>query len=84
MEARNLHDFRTDFGFELLSIRLKRGKTQENVRNELGIDISHFECGKRFPRIDTLLKICKYYQIPLCYLFARVEFPESLINTIQK
>lgn len=73
-------EIQRNLGFELMKIRIKNNKSQANVRKDLGIDISHFERGVRFPRIDTLLRICNYYEIPVCYLFARIEFPENYLK----
>lgn len=61
---------------EIISARLRklrknRGISQEELRECTGIDVSKYETGERFPRIDTLLKISSFFEVQISYFFQR-------------
>ena len=60
------------FGKILLELRTDRGISQRTVGEALGVvnqTISFWENGSREPDMDTLLKIAKYFDVSIDYLF---------------
>lgn len=60
------------FGKILLELRTERGISQRTLGEALGVvnqTISFWENGSREPDMDTLLKIAKYFDVSIDYLF---------------
>lgn len=60
----------------LKKVRKERGVSQKDVANYLGISISaysNYEQGIRKPDLETLVKICDYFDITSDYLLGRVD-----------
>jgi len=60
---------------EILS-GLRRGKnlSQRRVATDLGISqalLSHYENGAREPKLEFVVKICDYYNVPADYILGR-------------
>ncbi len=56
------------FGKKLKELRLEKGLSQQKLGEELGFcnqTISFWESGSREPDLDTLLKIARYFEVPL-------------------
>lgn len=63
-----------EFGKVLYELRLEKGISQRKLGEDLGVvnqTISFWENGKREPDMDTLLKIAKYFNVSLEYLFGQ-------------
>lgn len=63
-----------EFGKVLCELRLEKGISQRKLGEDLGVvnqTISFWENGKREPDMDTLLKIAKYFNVSLEYLFGQ-------------
>ena len=53
-------------------VELRGEKTQKEVSEALGItnmSLSHYENGRRRPRVDMLYKIAKYYGVDMNIFF---------------
>ncbi len=50
-------------------IRVRKKITQDDVYEETGINIARIECGKCSPTIDTVEKLCAFFDIPLSEIF---------------
>lgn len=60
------------FGKRLKELRLEQGKTQDQVAKDLGISsvaYLHYEKNQREPSFEILLKLAKYFNVSLDYLF---------------
>ncbi len=60
-----------DFANRLKLLRKERNSTQKEISYFLKIDrsnIANYESGKRFPPIETLVKIAEFYQVTIDYL----------------
>lgn len=66
-------DIKWDFGQHLKDIRENFGFTQEELAEMIGkapSTIQKIESGKRFPRPDTIEKLCEVFNISCMELFA--------------
>lgn len=57
---------------ELRSIRLKRGYTQTQLADAIGVNqqiVSKYECGLCYPSIPVVAKICQFLGCSLLDLF---------------
>jgi hypothetical protein len=54
---------------------LREGKrySQEQVRNAIQIDVSHFECGQVNPGLHTTMRLCDYYGVDFRYIVGLAE-----------
>ena len=62
--------FMENFAQKLKTLRLEKGLTQAEVSKELGLTrnaFSNYEMGIREPSLDTLKKICKFFDISADY-----------------
>lgn len=69
-------DSKKAFGVALREYRLQKRVSQEALAHDAGLDrtyISMLELGRRSPKLDTMLAICKALQIPLSLIVTRVE-----------
>jgi len=60
------------FGVRIQKLRKKKGLTQEDLADEIGVDRSYMgfvERGERNPTLDKLAKIAKALQVKLSELF---------------
>ena len=58
---------------QLIEIRNSLNLTQEQVYNDTGIHIGRIETAKRDFSINSLKRICDYYQITLSDFFLRID-----------
>lgn len=57
---------------KLIEIRKGYNLTQENVYNDTGIHIARIESAKRDTSINSLKRICDYYDIDLSDFFKEI------------
>ena len=60
------------FGYKLKSLRTSINLSQEKLGRILGLtkdSISNLESGKEIPTFNTIIKIAKYFDIKIDYLF---------------
>lgn len=66
----------TKVGERIKCLRRKKGKTQEEISEELGMNIKTYraiETGVRVGKIDTLCLLAEYFHTSLDYLAGREE-----------
>ena len=56
-------------------LRNERGLTQEALIENIHLDISRYETGDSVPSVQSILKICKFYNITLDEFFAPLNYP---------
>lgn len=57
---------KSDLAYKLIRARLNAGLTQKQLAKKLGIrqqNVSQYEKGQRRPKIESLIKIAKVYDI---------------------
>ena len=62
------------FNENLRDLRLRLGKTQKEVAEDMGLQVStysNYEQGLREPSLDVLKIICDYYGVTADYLIGR-------------
>lgn len=63
-------------GERLKQLRLEKGLTLKEVSQAIGIHLmtyAHYEHGDREPSIETLKKLCDFYDVSADYLIGRKE-----------
>lgn len=85
---RNYYDMEA-FGQELRRIRKERQISVERVREFLQLEstqaIYKWESGKCFPQADTLIALCKFYDVNPMVLFGEAEAsPIVILNGYSK
>ncbi len=61
----------TDFAEKLKTLRLENGLSQKDVSFALGMTrnaFTNYETGIREPSLETLKKICRYFNVSADYL----------------
>ena len=61
-------------------VRKERNLNQLKVAMDLNISreaLSHYECGKRDPSIDMLIKMSKYFNVSIDFLINGEEFKKE-------
>ena len=64
------------FGERLKELRLERGETQEQTASALGVSsvcYLHYEKNQREPAFDLVVKIARYFNVSLDYLFGLID-----------
>lgn len=64
------------FNERLKMIRIESGKTQKDVYLELGISpngYASYEQGRTEPNVDTLIKLCKIFDVSADYLLGLTD-----------
>ena len=70
-------------GHRIAKLREKRGLTQGNLAEKIGISrasLSHYETNRREPDYDTLEKIADFFNVSVDYLLGRTERPEVVLD----
>ena len=65
------------FGEKLRGLRVARGLSQKAVAEHLGISMmayAHYELNDREPSLDTLRRLCDFFDVSADYLIGRAEF----------
>lgn len=73
-------DIKSDVGEKLVSIRKKKGLTQEEAANIIGISrsaLSYYEKGERAVDVEVLYKLCNLYDISIDYLLGMKSTPDT-------
>ncbi|MDF2713183.1 MAG: Xre family transcriptional regulator [Paenibacillus sp.] len=71
-------------GDRIAHLREKRGLTQEELSNKLGISraaLSHYETNRREPDYETLRNIANFFDISLDYLLGRTSDPQIVLDS---
>lgn len=64
----------TSFTNRLVQLRKKRGLTQQQIADEIGVNrgsYSNWEKGKREPSFENLIKLADLLEVSLDWLFGR-------------
>ena len=71
------------FGNRLKSLRIEKHLSQASLAKCLGVSanaISQYETNKRFPDMEGLVNICRYFQVSSDYLLGLSEIPRPSIS----
>ena len=71
---------------KLKHYRSLAGKTQQETADYLGIDKStyaHYESGRRRPNAKDLMKIAKFFHVPIFPAHRRVKYPHGLLDRLE-
>jgi transcriptional regulator with XRE-family HTH domain len=71
------------YGNRLSELRDRRGYTQEELANLLGISraaLSHYEKNRREPDFETLTKVADLFHVSIDYLIGRTDHPEKVLD----
>ncbi len=61
-----------DYRQKFYNLRIDNDLTQQDVANICGVSdatVGHWETGRRDMKIDSIIKLCKYYNISADYIF---------------
>lgn len=75
-------DLKKDFGLRLKELRSKKGITQYQLAEMVGIDpkhMSHIETGRSFPKADLIEKFAEALEIKYTKLFITEHFQDKTI-----
>jgi len=67
---------KTAFAETLSKLRREKGLSQRRAAAHLGISqalLSHYENGAREPKLEFVIKVCDYYNVPADYILGRSE-----------
>lgn len=67
---------KTDFASILNSLRRENNLSQKKAADELGISqalLSHYENGVREPKMEFIIKACRYYGVSTDYILGRTD-----------
>ncbi|MBP3533665.1 MAG: helix-turn-helix transcriptional regulator [Alistipes sp.] len=59
----------------ICDIRELHHHTQEYLSNNTRLKIWEYESGQKFPSVESIAKICKFYNITLDEFFAPMKYP---------
>lgn len=68
------------FNVRLREMRIKRGKTQQKLSDEVGVALRTYQCyeqGKNNPSYEVLLNISNALDVSIDYLFCRDDFMKT-------
>ena len=66
-------------GEKIKQLRLKKGVTQKQIAEYLQVTtvtLQRFEYGDRRPSLDTLIKLCNFFNVSADYLLGLSDNPE--------
>lgn len=72
------------FNKRLREMRIKRGFTQQNMADNIGVALRSYQCyetGTRNPSFDLLIKIADVLSISTDYLLGRDDFMQSHVTS---
>ncbi|WP_158738660.1 helix-turn-helix domain-containing protein [Alteribacillus sp. YIM 98480] len=75
------------FGERARNLRDKKGKTQEDVANAVGLSrarYSHYENGRVEPDIETIRKLADYYECTTDYLMGLSDIPSNEDTSVRE
>lgn len=73
-----------DFSDKILSLRKNRGLTQEQLAEKLNVSrqsVSKWESGQAIPELETIVALCRVFDITTDYLLKPSEMDELSIKT---
>lgn len=73
-----------DFSEKILSLRKSRGLTQEQLAEKLNVSrqsVSKWESGQAIPELETIVTLCRVFDITTDYLLKPSEMDELSIKT---
>lgn len=73
-----------DFSEKILSLRKSRGLTQEQLAEKLNVSrqsVSKWESGQAIPELETIVALCRVFDITTDYLLKPSEMDELSIKT---
>ncbi len=73
-----------EFASVFSALRRENGYSQRKVANDLGISqalLSHYENGVREPRLDFIVKACRYYGVTVDYMLGVSQVKENPYTT---
>lgn len=71
------------YGDRIALLREKRGLTQEELSNKIGISraaLSHYETNRREPDYETINKIANFFNVTIDYLLGRTDQPQTVLD----
>ncbi|GGI46035.1 hypothetical protein GCM10008018_15110 [Paenibacillus marchantiophytorum] len=71
------------YGDRIAQLREKRGLTQEELSNKIGISraaLSHYETSRREPDYETINKFANFFNVTVDYLLGRTDQPEMVLD----
>ncbi|MDQ0903997.1 transcriptional regulator with XRE-family HTH domain [Paenibacillus sp. V4I7] len=71
------------YGDRIALLREKRGLTQEELSNKIGISraaLSHYETNRREPDYETINKIANFFNVTVDYLLGRTDQPQTVLD----
>lgn len=71
------------YGDRIAHLREKRGLTQEELSNKMGISraaLSHYETNRREPDYETINKIANFFHVSVDYLLGRTFQPQNVLD----
>lgn len=72
---------RNTFAKRLMMLRAERGESQADIAREIGVSIpgvSRWENGNRTPRSDSIIALCKHYNVSADYLLGLTDIRYQL------
>lgn len=67
------------FGEKLKALRIKKGITQKNLADNLGLanaTISAYEQNSKYPSVEVLIEICSFFNVSADYMLGLSESME--------
>jgi len=64
------------FSERLSSLRREKGLSQRRAAEDLGVSqalLSHYENGAREPKLEFVIRACKYYDVPADFVLGRTD-----------
>ena len=58
-------------------IREQHGHTQEYLSNNTRLKVWDYESGQKFPSIESISKLCKFYDMSLEEFFSGMTYPKQ-------
>ncbi|WP_171683262.1 helix-turn-helix domain-containing protein [Paenibacillus planticolens] len=71
------------YGDRIALLREKRGLTQEELSNKIGISrasLSHYETSRREPDYETINKIATFFNVSIDYLLGRTNLQHTILD----
>lgn len=71
------------YGDRIALLREKRGLTQEELSNKIGISrasLSHYETSRREPDYETINKIATFFKVSIDYLLGRTNLQHTILD----
>jgi transcriptional regulator with XRE-family HTH domain len=73
------------FGEKIRALRLERGLTQKQLADKIGLgkgSISAYEQSAKYPSIEVLINLCKYFNVSADYLIGLSDSMEYSVSAL--